>query len=151
VSDAGQLNTALERAAGVLGAQGLVIWIADPSGLALNPAVAHGYPAEVVSRLGSLPHDDDNATAAAYRTGEIQIVKGDARSSGALALPLLMPAGCVGVMSAELQGGREQDSGVRARAAIVAAQVASLLAPDQAPPAAAQQPPALDRAATSRF
>jgi hypothetical protein len=153
VADAEHLKSALGRAAGLLDAQGLVIWMADPSGLALNPTLAHGYAAEVVSRLGSLAREDDNATAAAYRTGEIQIVKGDAGGCGALAVPLLMPAGCVGVMSAELTGRREQNAGVRALAAIVAAQVASLVGPEPAPAAAVQQPPALNeaRAATTRF
>ena len=116
----------LGRAAGLIGAKGLTIWIADPTGR-LYPGAAHGYPPEALSRLGSLDPTADNATAAAYRTSSTQTVAGDARRSGALVVPLMGVGGCVGVLAAEMEHGRERADGVRAVTRIVAAQLATLI------------------------
>jgi CHASE3 domain sensor protein len=139
----------LARAAAVLDAQGIVLWLADPSGGSLNPALAHGYAPAVVGRLGTLSRDADNATAAAFRTGEPRVVKAhDEGGAGALAIPLLTPAGCVGVMAAELRGQGEQRAQVKAVATIVAAQVAALVGAAVAPAAAEQPAPPDTRTAT---
>jgi hypothetical protein len=129
VIDTRALPAALERAAAVLDASGIVIWIADPDGRELAPILSHGYPENVVSRIGTIARDAENVTAAAYRTGLIQTVKSDRISNGAIAAPLLTPSGPVGVMSAEMLHDGEQRDSTRAVAAIVAAQLATLVGP----------------------
>ncbi len=74
--DTRALPPALERAARLLDASGLVIWIADPDGRELMPVMAHGYPQNLVSRLGTIARDAENVTAAAFRTGLVQTVNG---------------------------------------------------------------------------
>ena len=53
-------------------------------------------------------------------------------ASGALAVPLITPLGCAGVLAIELQRGREQRESVRALATIVAAQLARVIGSAQA-------------------
>ena len=45
----------LEGAAKVLNAIGLIVWIWDPHGTALRPALAHGYPDDVLAQLPGVP------------------------------------------------------------------------------------------------
>jgi CHASE3 domain sensor protein len=135
VTDTRALPGALERAASLLNASGLVIWVADPDGRELAPVIAHGYPQHMVSRMGTIPRDAENATAAAFRTGLVQIVKADQISQGAIAAPLLSPAGPLGVMAAELLQDGERRDATRAAVTIVAAQLSTLMGP---PPARGQ-------------
>jgi CHASE3 domain sensor protein len=132
VTDTRALPGALERAASLLSASGLVIWIADPDGRELAPVIAHGYPQNLVSRMGTIPRDAENATAAAFRTGLVQIVKADQISQGAIAAPLLSPAGPLGVMAAELLQDGERRDATRAAVTIVAAQLSTLVGPPAA-------------------
>lgn len=127
--DTRSLPSLLERAAAALDANGIVLWIADPDGKELSPIVTHGYAPNVVNRLGTILRDDQNATAAAFRTSLVQTVKTDTVSSGAIAAPLVTPNGCVGVMAAEVRHEGERDAGKLAAAAIVAAQLATLVGP----------------------
>lgn len=129
VTDTRALPALIERAAAILGASGIVLWIADPDGRELSPIVVHGYPPQLANRLGNLARDADNVTASAYRTGLLQTMKGDAISNGAVAAPLVSTAGCVGVMAAELKDGGEQQEGLLAAATIIAAQIATLVGP----------------------
>lgn len=129
VIDTHELPSLLDRASTVLDARGIILWIADPDGRELNPIVAHGYPAQLVNRLGTIDRDAENATAAAFRTSLLQTVKADAASNGAIAAPLVTPAGCVGVMAAELRGDGEREESRLAAAAILAAQLATLVGP----------------------
>ena len=64
VVDTQALRPALERAARLLNASGLVIWVADPDGRELTAVIAHGYPQNLVSRLGTIGRDAENVTAA---------------------------------------------------------------------------------------
>jgi hypothetical protein len=130
--DTRALPSMLERAADALDANGIVLWIADPDGRELSPIVTHGYPSTVVTRLGTILRDDQNATAAAFRTSLVQTVKTDAVSNGAIAAPLVTPGGCVGVMAAEVRHVGEQDAAKLAAATIVAAQLATLVGPPSA-------------------
>ena len=130
--DTRALPPALERAAKILDASGLVIWVADPDGRELLPVMAHGYSQTLVTRLGSIPKDAENVTAAAFRTGLVQTVKADTISHGAIAAPLLTPLGPVGVMAAEVLNDGERRESTRAAAAIVAAQLATLMGPPTA-------------------
>jgi hypothetical protein len=129
VADTRTLPAALERAAAVLNASGIVIWIAEPDGRELAPILSHGYPAHLLARMGTIDRDASNVTAAAYRTGLVQTVRSDGSSNGALAAPLLAQGGAVGVMAAEVLDDGEQRESTRAVAAIVAAQLATLVAP----------------------
>jgi hypothetical protein len=141
VVDTRSLPAVLEQTASVLDANGVVLWIADPDGRELNPIVTHGYPPHLVTRLGTIPRDAENATAAAFRTALLQTVHADSISNGAIAVPLVTPSGCVGVMAAEVRHGGEKQDAKLAAAAIVAAQLATLVGPPsvrpQARPAAA--------------
>jgi hypothetical protein len=132
VTDTRALPAALERAASLLNASGLVIWIADPDGRELAPVITHGYPQQLVTRLGTIPRDAENATAAAFRTGLVQIVKADKVSQGAIAAPLLSPSGPLGVMAAELLQDGERRDATRAAVTIVAAQLSTLVGPPSA-------------------
>jgi hypothetical protein len=127
LSDANLLPEILERAGAALDASGLVVWIADPDGKELLPIAAHGYPASVLARMGSLKAEDENATAAAFRTGLLQTVSATAGSTGAIAVPLVTPSGCRGVMSAEVHHESEKQSARLAAASIVGAQLATLV------------------------
>ena len=139
VTDPNQIPRLLERAARVLDASGIIVWIADPDGRELIPTAAHGYTGAALARVGAIPRDADNATAAAYREGRVYTVKGDALTSGAIVAPLVTAGGCAGVMAAEVRHEREQSEDVRAIASIVAAQLAMLIgvAPAAAPHAKA--------------
>lgn len=129
VTDTRALPALLERAAGILGASGVVLWIADPDGRELSPIVVHGYPPQLANRLGNLPRDAENVTASAYRTGLLQTIKGDTIANGAVAAPLVSTAGCVGVMAAEMKNGGEQHESLLAAATIIASQLATLVGP----------------------
>jgi GAF domain-containing protein len=129
VVDTRALPGLLERTAGVLDASGIILWIADPDGRELMPIVTHGYASNLVNRLGTITRDAENVTAAAYRTSLLQTVKADSVSNGAIAVPLVTPTGCVGVMAAEVRHQAEEQDTVRAAASIVAAQLAALVGP----------------------
>jgi hypothetical protein len=136
VTDTHQIPALLDRAAQVLDASGIVLWMADPDGRELVATSAHGYPAAAIARVGSIQREADNATAAAFREARVHVVKGDVLTNGAIVAPLVTPGGCVGVMAAEVRNEREQTEEVRALAAIVAAQLATLIG--ISPPAAAR-------------
>jgi hypothetical protein len=129
IQDTRTLPGLLERAAAILQASGIVLWIADPDGRELSPIVVHGYSPQLASRFGTILRDAENVTASAYRTGLLQTMKGDAISNGAVAAPLITAGGCVGVMAAELKNGGEQQHSLLAGAAIIAAQLATLVGP----------------------
>lgn len=129
VLDAGDLPALLTRAADVLKAPGLIVWVADQNGQMLYPLLTHGYPAATLMKMGSLRTDADNATAAAWRTGELRAVPATSEAPGALVAPIVTSDGCVGVLAAEVKDGRELRSEVRALATIFAAQLATLVTP----------------------
>jgi hypothetical protein len=133
LSDTAGLPAVLARTAAALEASGLVLWIVDPDGKELVPIAAHGYPASVLARLGTIRADAENATAAAFRTGLIQTVGAAGNSPGAIAAPLVAPSGPRGVMAAEVRNAGEKQSGRLAAASIVAAQLATLIGPAAAP------------------
>ena len=132
VVDTRALPSLLDRAASVLDASGTILWIADPDGRELNPIVAQGYPQQLVNRLGTIPREAENATAAAFRTSLLQTVMADSISPGAIAAPLVTPGGCVGVMAAEVRHDAERQEMKLAAATIVAAQLATLVVPPAA-------------------
>ena len=129
VLDAGDIPGLLSRAAEVLEASGIIVWVADQQGAALFPLFAHGYPAQVLLRLGGIPTEASNATAAAWRTGQLLAVAGENGNAGALVSPIVTSSGCVGVLAAEVPSGREEREDVQALATIFAAQLATVVTP----------------------
>jgi len=130
VKDADELRDALGRAARLLDAAGVIVWVTDASGRSLKPLLTYGYPDEALRRIPTLPRDSDNATAAAWRAAVTQVVDATETAPGAIAVPLLVPQGCVGVLAAEIRHGREAAAATRALAQIVAAQLAVLIPTD---------------------
>jgi hypothetical protein len=125
IGDAADLPALLERAATLLDASGLIVWVADHTGTSLQPMLAHGYPTTVVARMGSIDREADNAAAAAYRQGELRIVPAQGTRPGAVVAPITNGTGCIGVLAAETRHSSERDERYQAIAAIVAAQLAT--------------------------
>jgi transcriptional regulator with XRE-family HTH domain len=121
VEDVPQVMPLLGDAATLLGARGLIVWVWDAAVEQLKPALVHGYSAKVRARLRGVSADADNVTAAAYRAGA------PLATNGALAVPLLAPSACAGVLALEVEDGREQDPDVRALATFFAAMLAQLV------------------------
>ena len=132
-----EVTPLVAEAARLLDAPGLIIWKWNPQAAELTPALAHGYSDKVLAQLPRVPVDADNLTAAAFRDGEIHVVNGRERSCGALAIPILAPGGCVGVLAIELRCGCEQETSTRALATILAAQMARFV--DRECPAQAER------------
>jgi hypothetical protein len=124
VDSATELAPLLHETARILNAVGLIIWVWDPMTAELRAALAHGYSDKVLAQLPTVKRDASNATAAAFRSAQTCAVEGSERASGALAVPLMTPMGCMGVLAIELQQTREQAGSVRALATIFAAQLA---------------------------
>lgn len=128
VREAGEIRALLQRAADGMHARGLIVWLGSARGAALRPVLAHGYSDQTLLKIPSIPRDADNATASAYRLGEMQVVKSrEDGAQGAVVAPLLVADGCIGALTAEVRGQGEQSEVVRAVAAIVAAQLAGIL------------------------
>ena len=125
-TDQAELPGLLGRAAEVLDARGVVIWMG--AGSELFAAAAHGYDPAVLQRIKPIARNADNATAAAWRSSQLRTVPADTGGHGAIVAPMLGPGGCVGVLAAETRSGREQDEAAQSVATIVAAQLASVLA-----------------------
>jgi len=144
VADEAQLPHLLQRAARVLDAAGIIVWMFEPSRQCLRPAMSHGYDEKTIFRMGNIHRDANNAAAAAFRSSEVRTVGGDGTANGAVIVPLMTSGGCVGVLSAEMKGGSEKDESSQALATIFAAQLATLVAtPDSSDPAdATEAPPA---------
>ena len=129
VRDLEELTRLLGRAADVLDASGLMVWIGTTSGGDLRPALAHGYSRQMIARIPPVARSADNAAAAAYRSGTLQIVLArPGVSSGAVVAPILSADGCIGALSAEVRSGGETSELVQAFAAIFASHLAGVLA-----------------------
>ncbi len=127
VGDPAELPRLLERAARVIHASGLIVWVADRAGTSLFPILAEGYPPNVLARMGSIGRDADNAAAAAYRQSELRTVPAHDSLPGAIVAPIITGNGCVGVLAAEMRHGAERDEATQAIAAILAAQLATFV------------------------
>jgi GAF domain-containing protein len=134
IRDLDQLTRLLGRAAEVMDASGLMVWIGSAAGDDLRPVLAHGYSEKMIARIPPVSRSADNAAAAAYRSGTLQIVLSHpGGSSGAVVAPILAADGCIGALSAEIRSGGETSDSVQALAAIFAAQLAGVMS---IPPAA---------------
>jgi hypothetical protein len=129
IHDLAELKMLLGRAARVINANGLVVWLGSPAGIDLQPVLAHGYSDQVLSLMRPVPRTADNAAAAAYRSGSLQVVASRPGGPlGAVVAPLLAADGCIGALTAEVKDGAEQAEQVHALASIFAAQLAGILA-----------------------
>ncbi len=126
--DRGEVASVLETAATILDAVGLIVWSWNARASVLKTFLAHGYSDAVLMRLPTVSADAPNAVAAAFRSAETCVVNSGDGLSGALAVPLMAPGGCVGVLALELRHGVEQRESVRAFAMILAAQLVASFA-----------------------
>jgi hypothetical protein len=117
----------LARSAEILDAAGLVVWVSDRAGVELKPVLSHGYSEKLVAQMRTIPRDAQNAAALAFRLAQVRVVARTDLTNGAVVVPLITPAGCVGVLAAELRHGGEQRESTRALATILAAQLATLV------------------------
>ncbi len=142
VRDIDELRHTLGLAAEAMDASGLMVWMGSESGSELRVALAHGYSHDVLARIPTVARSADNAAAAAFRSGTLQIVLSrPGGSAGAVVAPIMTADGCVGALSAEIRHGAETSEGVQALAEIAAAHLAGVLsqpAEMSAPKAAAQ-------------
>jgi len=131
ILDARDLQNLMARAATVMEAKGLVVWVIEAGGTQLRPSLAHGYSDRVLQRMGTLPASGDNVTSLAFRTLQPQVLRSSFDGHGALAVPLITSSGCVGVLAAEVQGAKPGD--VRfAVARMIAAQLSTIVGPGSA-------------------
>jgi hypothetical protein len=138
INSPNDLPSLLARAADAMDASGLVVWLGNAEGADLRPVMSHGYSDQMIARLPAVARSADNAAAAAYRSGALQIVLSrPGVSRGAIAAPLLAAEGCVGAITAEIADCGETSDGVQALAAIVAAQLAAVLGTTATTPEAA--------------
>ena len=145
LTSAHDLPPLLTQSAAVLGASGVVVWMA--AGEELIAASAHGYDSRALTRLGPIQRAALNATAMAWRTGTMQVVDGNDGARGALVAPMLGTDRCVGVLAVEVGHGRENDRTTQAVTRVLAAQLAATLAPWPAASVADSERPALEEAA----
>ena len=130
IKDAGELKDLLSRAAELLDASGIVVWIAGVGGDALKPTFSHGYSDQTLAKMKSLSSTDANAVSMAFRSGRIELVAAGGGRNGAIVTPINTASGCVGAMAAEIRHGAESSRNVQALATIIAAQLATLVATD---------------------
>ena len=126
-SSAHDVQPLLQEVAGILDATGVIVWLWNSSSAVLRPALVHGYSAGVVARLPVVTREDDNPTAASFRSGKIREIASEAGACGAVVLPLLLRAKCVGVLAVELQPGARLSESARAVATILAAALTQLV------------------------
>lgn len=133
IRDVQDLQQLLARASDIMDASGLVVWLENATRAELQPVLSHGYKEETQARLPTVPRNASNAAAAAYRSGDMQIILSrPGASKGAIVAPILGAHGCMGALSAEIRGGGEASESVQALAAIIAAQLGGVLAPPSA-------------------
>jgi hypothetical protein len=127
--DAADLSRLLPDAAGLMEASGLIVWLGTADGGDLRPVLAYGYPEQTLARIPPVPRSADNAAAAAYRSGALQVVVArPGTSAGAVVAPILSADGCIGALTAEFRDRGETLEAVQALATIFAAQLAGVLA-----------------------
>jgi hypothetical protein len=137
-SDGAQIGGLLVRAADVLDATGLIVWVASADAGALVPAASCGYDERMLTRIGSLPRSAENLTAAAFRDGARRTSSARSGAPAAIAVPLVGPNGPIGVLSGEIRHVERVGETTAAIASIFAAQLATLVS--SMPPAEPAEP-----------
>jgi hypothetical protein len=137
-ADSGEALAALvDRAADVIGAAGIVVWL-EGGEEGLVPALTHGYGPQARTLLGALPLSEENVTTRAWHSGQLQWVEGDSQSRAALAAPMFQGPRRTGVLAVELTNGSAAGPLPRALTSILAAQFATALSPQPAEAAPSQ-------------
>jgi hypothetical protein len=129
VTDSADVPPLLERAARVLDAKGVVLWMADSGGALLRPTLSYGYGDKILNRLGTLQIDGENVTALAFPIDEAAIddqheregQRGARHSAGD-------GLGLSGVLAAEIRQSKPSAERL-AIARVIGAQFAALVAP----------------------
>jgi hypothetical protein len=112
VKEVSSLAGPFSRACDALGAKDAIVWVASADGTTLSPLVSHGFDPRVLARIGAIPRDGSNLTAAAFRDGQPHQSAATSSSPEALAVALRGPSGPVGVLSAELRPQSDAAEGV---------------------------------------
>lgn len=139
VATTAALPSLLKRAASVLDASGIILWMS--AGEQLFAVTGYGYDPQILARIGPVPRDADNAAAVAWRTGNVAAVAGHGGAAGAVVAPMFSAQGCFGVLAIELPQHAQQDRSLQPVATMIAAQLAAAVS---AWPAASQAQPVLD-------
>lgn len=129
LSDPGALEGALERVNAVLDATGLIVWMASSDAGYLAPVAVRGFDPQLLARIGYIPREAANVTAAAFRENTPKISQPTDTEPGAVAVALCGPSGPAGVLSIEFKQGETVDDAKVAVASIIAAQLATLAVP----------------------
>jgi hypothetical protein len=126
VTTTAALPDLLGRAARILDASGVILWMS--AGEQLFPVMGHGYRQDMLARLGPLARDAENAAAHAWRTGQLTVVGATgATGNGAIVAPLFGLHTCLGVLAAEVRHGAEYNPATQAVATMIAAQLATVI------------------------
>jgi hypothetical protein len=126
VTTTAALPDLLGRAARVLDASGVILWMS--AGEQLFPVLGHGYRQDMLARLGPIARDAENAAADAWRTGQLTVVGATGPTgNGAIVAPLFGLHACIGVLAAEVRHGAEYNPTTQALATMIAAQLATVV------------------------
>lgn len=126
VTSTAALPDLLGRAARVLDASGVILWMS--AGEQLFPVMGHGYRQNTLARLGPISGDAENAAADAWRTAQLTVVGAPGPAgTGAIVAPLFGLHACIGVLSAEFRHGAEYNPATQAVATMIAAQLATVV------------------------
>jgi len=134
VRSTSELQPLLARAATMLTARVLVVWLRDANATSLVPALAHGYDVGQLVRRGPLAIDAQTMTSTAFRTSTSSVSTSTAAQPRALAVPLVTVEGTTGVLAAELADGASIER-LLPVARIIATQFAALCPSSAADPA----------------
>ena len=122
-----EMTSAMGDAARVLEARGITLWLWNSRQGRLCAVLVHGYSDELVARWSPVARNTNNAIAAAFRSGQVRVVKGTGGPTGAFVAPVMTPTGCAGVLAMEFENGGEQRESVQALATILSAQLSTLV------------------------
>lgn len=89
----------LERTAGLLGANGVILWAVAEGHLV--PVAAHGYTASALRAMGRVPMSEGTPLSDACHSFQASAVPADAGAPAALIVPLGAPGDCHGILTAE--------------------------------------------------
>lgn len=134
VSTAAELREVLAEAAHAIGARGMIVWLG--AGSQLFAVLGHGYDSRLLSRIGPLARESDNATATAWREAVLKTVPAEDVRPGAVVAPIVSVQGCIGALSVEVPPGSEADLTMQAASELFAAQLSTIVAAWPAPSAA---------------
>ena len=118
------LDTLLKRAARVLGASRVLLWMG--AGEQLFPVVTHAADSAGGSTPEPLPRASEHPAARAWRLGELQIAPAREGSGGSILAPMIGPSGCAGVLAVDI-GSLKGDPQLRAAVVMIAAQLSTVV------------------------